>query len=144
MRCGARSKTVCDGQKPNGLFIDRVRELDNLAFEQPEDLDGISAALGLEIQSAEGISRSSGSGVFGNVTLRESLFTAEVLDQGFNSPAVEYLDDRAVVSRVLLRHEPEIIPLEEVADDIRAGIASEQARQALASAHEASAGPSGG
>ena len=118
------------------LFLDRVRELDNLAFEQPEALEGISAALGLEIQTVEGISRSTGSGIFGNVTLRDSLFTSEVLDQGFNSPAVEYLDDRAVVSRVLLRHEPETIPFEEVAEDIRAELASEQARQALASAHE--------
>lgn len=118
------------------LFIDQVRELDNLAFEQPEDLAGISTALGLEIQTAEGISRTSGSGVFGNTTLRESLFTSEVLDQGFNSPAVEYLEGRAVVSRIMLRHEPETIPFETVAEDIRAGIAGEQARLALKSAHE--------
>jgi peptidyl-prolyl cis-trans isomerase D len=117
------------------LFIDRVRELDNLAFEQPESLDGISEALGLEIQTAQAISRSTGAGIFGNVTLRESLFTAEVLDQGFNSPAVEYLENRAVVSRVTARHEPETIPLETVAEDIRAEIASEQARLALESAH---------
>ncbi len=117
------------------LFLDRVRELDNLAFEQPEALDGISSALGLEIQNAEGISRSTGSGIFGNVMLRESLFTTEVLDQGYNSPAIEYLENRAVVSRVLLRNEPETIPFETVAEDIRAGIAGEQARLALESAH---------
>ncbi len=117
------------------LFIDRVRELDNLAFEQPEDLNGISAALGLDIQTAEGISRTTGSGIFGNTTLRESLFTSEVLDQGFNSPAVEYLENRAVVSRVTLRHEPETIPFETVAEDIRAEIAGEQARLALEGAH---------
>ena len=117
------------------LFIDRVRELDNLAFEQPEALEGISAALDLEIRSAEAISRSTGSGIFGNVTLRESLFTAEVLDQGFNSPAVEYLENRAVVSRVTARHEPETIPFESVAEEIRAELAGEQARLALESAH---------
>lgn len=117
------------------LFIDRVRELDNLAFEQPESLDGISAALDLEIQTAQGISRTSGSGIFGNLTLRESLFTSEVLDQGFNSPAVEYLNNRAVVSRVMLRHEPESIPFADVAADIRAEIAAEQARLALEAAH---------
>jgi peptidyl-prolyl cis-trans isomerase D len=117
------------------LFIERVRELDNLAFEQPEDLDGISSALGLEVETALGISRNSGSGIFGNVTLRDSIFTSEVLDQGFNSPAIEYLENRAVVSRVTARHEPETIPLEDVADEIRMEIAGERARLALDVAH---------
>ncbi|TNF85924.1 MAG: hypothetical protein EP301_09700 [Gammaproteobacteria bacterium] len=117
------------------LFTDRVRELDNLAFEQPEDLDGISAALGLEIQTAEGVTRTTGSGIFGNVSLRESVFAEEVLEQGFNSPAVEYLGNRAVVSRVIMRHEPETIPFETVEADIRAEIAGEQARLALEGAH---------
>ncbi len=117
------------------VFIDRVRELDNLAFEQPESLDGISSALGLEIQTANAVTQTSGSGIFGNVTLRESLFTSEVLDQGFNTPAVEYLENRAVVSRVMMRHEPETIPFEQVAEDIRAEIAGEQARLALENAH---------
>jgi peptidyl-prolyl cis-trans isomerase D len=117
------------------LFLERVRELDNLAFEQPEALEGISSALGLEIRTAEGISRSTGTGLFGNVTLRESVFTSEVLDQGYNTPAIEYLDDRAVVSRVTARYEPESIPLEEVADGIRSEIAGERARLALEAAH---------
>jgi peptidyl-prolyl cis-trans isomerase D len=118
------------------LFIERVRELDNLAFEQPEDLAGISSALGLEVETALGISQNSGTGIFGNVTLRNSIFTSEVLDQGFNSPAIEYLENRAVVSRVTARYEPETIPLEDVADDIRAEIAGERARLALEVAHE--------
>lgn len=118
-----------------GLFILRVRDLDNLAFEQPDSLEGLSSELGLEIRTAEGISRSAGSGIFGNITLRESIFTDEVLEQGFNSPAVEYLENRAVVARVSSRYEPETIPLEEVADQIRAELISEQAQLALAGAH---------
>ncbi len=119
-----------------GTFVDRVRELDNLAFEQPESLDGLSEALGLEVQTVEGVSRSLGSGIFGNVELRDAVFTSEVLDQGFNSAAVEYLENRAVVARVVARYEPETIPFEEVAEDIRAELVSEEARLAIASAHE--------
>ena len=118
------------------LYIEKVRELDNLAFEQPEGLEGISTALDLEIRHAEGISRSSGAGIFGNEALRQGVFADEVLEQGFNSPALEYLDNRAVVARVVGRHEPQIIPLEEVADSIRAEIVSERARMALDRAHE--------
>jgi peptidyl-prolyl cis-trans isomerase D len=119
------------------LFVDRVRDLDNLAFEQPDSLDGIAEQLGLEVGTVEGITRSSGSGIFGNETLRQSVFTDEVLEQGYNSPAVEYLDNRAVVARVTARHEPQSIPYEEVADDIRDQIARERARLEVESAYAA-------
>lgn len=117
------------------LFAERVRELDGLAFEQPESLDGISEQLGLEIRTLQGISRSEGSGIFGNVKLREAAFTDEVLEQGYNSPAVEYLEHRAVVARVTARHEPQAIAFEDVAEAIRAQIASERARLEIETAH---------
>ena len=117
------------------LYIEKVRELDNLSFEQPEDLEGLSSLLDLEIKSVEGISRSVGSGIFGNVTLREGVFTNEVLEQSFNSPALEYLENRAVVARVTARHEPETIAMAEVTEDIRAEIVGERAGLALETAH---------
>jgi peptidyl-prolyl cis-trans isomerase D len=116
-------------------FVDVVRELDNLAFEQPESLQGLSDQLGLEIKSAAGVSRSAGGGIFGNVTLRQRVFTDEVLEQGYNSPAIEYLENRAVVARVTARHAPQPIPLEEVRDEIRAEIVSERARLEIDQAH---------
>jgi peptidyl-prolyl cis-trans isomerase D len=119
------------------LFVDRVRELDNIAFEQPDTLDGIADQLGLEIQTVGGISRSTGSGIFGNELLRQSVFTDEVLEQGYNSPAVEYLDNRAVVSRVVARHEPQAIALEEVAEQIREEIFTERARIEIETAQAA-------
>ncbi|MGE0622526.1 MAG: SurA N-terminal domain-containing protein [Pseudomonadales bacterium] len=117
------------------LFAERLRELDGLAFEQPESLDAIHEQLDLEIRTAAGISRSEGTGIFGNVKLREAVFADEVLEQGYNSPAVEYLESRAVVARVTARHEPEVIPLEEVADTIRDQIAGERARLEIEKAH---------
>jgi peptidyl-prolyl cis-trans isomerase D len=117
------------------LFLDRVRNLDNLAFEQPDSLEPLADEFGLEIAEAEGITRTSGSGIFGNEELRQSVFTTEVLDQGYNSPAVEYLENRAVVARVTDRHEPEVKPLEEVAEDIRQEIFAERARLEIEAAH---------
>ena len=119
------------------LFTDRIRELDNLAFEQPESISGISEALGLEIKNAQGISRTTGSGIFGNVQLREAIFSDEVLLNGYNSAAVEYIENRAVVVRVGNRHEPEPIPLEEVSEDIRSVIVAELARAEIDVAHTA-------
>lgn len=117
------------------LFMERVRELDKLAFEQPDGLTGISEQLGLVIDTVEGIGRSSGSGIFGNVALREAVFKDEVLKQGYNSPAVEYVSNRAVVARILDRHEPATRPLAEVSEEIRAVIVGERARLAIETAH---------
>lgn len=119
------------------LFLDQVRELDNLAFEQPDSLQGLSDQFGLEIQAAEGITRTTGSGIFGNVMLRESVFTDEVLSDGYNSPAVEYLEGRAVVARIVEHHEPEAIPLEDVSEQVRAEIVAERARVEIDQAHAA-------
>ncbi|MGD8829648.1 MAG: SurA N-terminal domain-containing protein [Pseudomonadales bacterium] len=119
------------------LFSDRLRELDNLAFEQPDSLEGISGEMNLPIQTASGISRTEGTGIFGNVDLRDAVFADEVLEEGYNSAAVEYVKNRAVVARVTARHEPKTIPLDEVADDIRAQIAHERAMVAIEADHRA-------
>ena len=82
------------------LFLERFRELDSLAFEQPDSLDGISEALALEVKTANGVTRNAGSGIFGNVELRGALFSDDVLNNSYNSSAIEYTDNRAVVARV--------------------------------------------
>lgn len=118
------------------LFSERLREFDNLAFEQPDSLEGIAAALALEPRSVTGVSRSRGDGVFANATLRDAVFTSDVLEKGYNTPAVGLTDNRAVVARVKTRYQPEPIPLDEVREDIRAQIASERAQAALLEAQQ--------
>ncbi len=113
------------------LYDERLRELDSLAFEHPNDLVSVTENLGLEVQTVEGVSRQRGPAPFDNPQLRDRLYTADVLERGFNSAAVELADDRAVVMRVTERHPPEPIPFEDVAEDIRAAIATERARQLL-------------
>ncbi len=119
------------------LFTERLREFDNLAFEQPDSLEGIAAALALEPQTVAGVSRTGGDGVFANQSVRDALFTSDVLDNGYNTPAIGLTDNRAVVARVSSRYEPEPIPLDDVGEDIRAAIASEKAGAALREAQQA-------
>lgn len=113
------------------LYPERLRELDNLAFEHPDSLEAIVEQLGLERQTVEGVTREQGPPPFDDPEVRERLFTGDVLDKGFNSVAVEIDDGRAIVMRVAERHEPRQIPLEEVADDIRSDIEAQRA-EALA------------
>lgn len=116
------------------LYAERLRELDSLAFEHPNDLETIVERLGLERQSADGVTRESGPPPFDTSQVRDVLFTDDVLRNRFNSAAVEYGDNQAAVVRVTQRHEPEPIPFEEVADDIRAELELERARALAAEA----------
>ncbi|MEQ8860188.1 MAG: SurA N-terminal domain-containing protein [Pseudomonadales bacterium] len=113
------------------LYDERLRELDSLAFEHPNDLSMLTENLGLEVQSVDGVTRTSGAPPFDSAELRDRLFSADVLQKGFNSAAVEIGDGRAVVVRVRERHPPEPIPFEAVADDIRSAIEAERAQTLL-------------
>jgi peptidyl-prolyl cis-trans isomerase D len=115
-------------EQAQALYEERLRELDSLAFEEPQSLTAITERLGLERRTAEGVTREQGTGPFADPEVRERLFTREVLEDRFNSAAIEYGPASAVVARVEERHEPEPIPFEEVAGEIREAIESERAR----------------
>ena len=113
------------------LFKDRVRELDNLAFEMNDSLDAIAETLELEKHRADGVTRESGAGIFVNAELREALFEADVLIDGNNSAALEYVEGRAVVSRVREHHPPVVRPFAEVELEIDGLLIERAAREAL-------------
>ena len=116
------------------LFKDRVRELDNLAFEMNDSLDAIAETLELEVQRAEGVTRESGEGIFVDAELRDALFEADVLLNGNNSPALEFGDGRALVARVSEHHPPVVKPFAEVEERIGGLLVERAARQALLAA----------
>ena len=116
------------------LFKDRLRELDNLAFEMNDSLDGIAETLELDLNRAEGVTRDSGEGIFVNAGLRDAVFEADVLLDGNNSPAVEYSDGRAVVARVRESHPPVVKPFAEVEGEIGTLLVEQEAQRALLAA----------
>ena len=116
------------------LFKDRLRELDNLAFEMNDSLDGIAETLELDLNGAEGVTRESGEGIFVNAGLRDAVFGADVLLDGNNSPAVEYGDGRAVVARVRESHPPVVKPFTEVEGEIGTLLVEQEAQRALLAA----------
>lgn len=116
------------------LFKDRVRELDNLAFELNDSLDGIAQTLNLAVKSAKGVTRASGEGVFVNAQLRDALFEADVLQNGNNTAAVEYADGQAAVARVAERFPALVQPFDIVRDAIEHLLTEQAARAALLAA----------
>jgi len=121
-------------ERAKDLFVDKVREMDSLAFEQNTSLDPIAEAYDLKIESLDGVTKSAGEGLFGNEKLRETAFGNDVLTRGFNSAVVELDDTQAVVMRVRKRHEPRERSLEEVRQQVVDTLTREKARTAIETA----------
>lgn len=121
-------------EQARALFDARFRELDNLAFENPDSLTPVAEALGLTLQSAAGVTENTGPDVFAEAEVRTALFSSEVLDDSANSAALQLEDDRAVVVRAQERFAPEQRPLADVAEEIKSTLTQESAQSALTSA----------
>ncbi|MCY3840239.1 MAG: peptidylprolyl isomerase, partial [Gammaproteobacteria bacterium] len=115
-------------QEADRLFEEMIREVDELAFEEGDTLNGLGERYGLEIETLEGATRSSRAGIFADLAVRQAAFGDEVLVEGYNSPAVATAD-AAVVIRLRQRHPPTERPLDEVREEIRERLALERARR---------------
>ena len=109
-------------------FDELVREVDELAFEDGDTLDGLRDRYGVEIEAAEGVTRRSSEGIFAEAAVRQAAFGDEVIVEGYNSSAVE-TEAAAVVVRLRTRHPPTERPLDEVRDTIRDTLALGKARE---------------
>ena len=122
------------------VFEENLRTMDEIAFEQPDTLDGIVESLGLTIRNVQGVTREAGEGVFADRALRDAAFEPDVLVEGYNSPAVTIDDRGAVVVRVTAHHPAMELPLEDVAESIRENLVAQRAAEAASVAADAALG----
>lgn len=99
-------------------FFELTERLTDLTFEHSDTLEVAAEALGLEIRETAPFSRDAGEGVAADPAFRDAAFSADVLEQGFNSMPIELGRDRAVVLRVADRHPASHLPLDEVREQI--------------------------
>ncbi len=107
-------------------FRVKVRELDELAFETPDDLQHVAEAAGLTIQRVTGVTANEGAAPLDAPALRTAAFADDVVAKGFNSRVVE-IDNRAYVLRVSEHRPPVQRSFAEVADGIRERLVTEAA-----------------
>jgi peptidyl-prolyl cis-trans isomerase D len=110
------------------LFYEKSETLSNLAFEQPDSLQAAADELELEIRDTGWVSANKGTGVAEHDSVREALFSEDVLDNGNNSAAIEIATDHVVVLRVVERQEAVRQPLDAVREQISQLIEDEKAR----------------
>ena len=108
------------------IYPEKVRKLDELAFESQESLEPIATTLGLTVHEVSGVKRDGGPAPFTNPKVREAAYGEDVIAKGFNSKAVD-LGDRAIVLRAKAHHPSERLTLEQVSDAVRKKLVHERA-----------------
>ncbi len=111
------------------LFYDLSEELYNLAFEQPDTLEGAAEALELEIRTSDWLTRESGGPGIGEYAgTIAAAFTDDVLNRGNNSEPFEVADNHLIVLRILDHEAAAPRPLDSVRDEVRAKLLGDKAR----------------
>jgi peptidyl-prolyl cis-trans isomerase D len=110
-------------------FQDLQRSVSDALFDA-QGLDEIAKTAGLEVQSAEGITRSGGEPFGANQAVIDAVFDPTVLNNiGAVSDIVELDANRAAVFQVREHHEAAQQPLDEVREQIVATLRMERARE---------------
>ena len=126
-------------------FDEARREMDTIAFEQGDSLDGLVETFDLAVESVPGVTRSSLEGPLVDRVVRDEWFSDEVLLEGFNSRAVQEGDDSILVARLSNRHPATEKPLDDVREEIRTTLKRLEAiERADAAAFDALTGLAGG
>ena len=115
-------------------------QLANLAYEHPNSLQAVSQKLKLPINTVDGVTPDSGTGIAANAAVREKAFSDEVLAQGNNSDPIKIGPNHVVVIRVTGHVPSEPESLSQVKDQIVSMLEKQQAEaQALITAKLAQA-----
>ena len=124
-------------EKVEQRFVEAARELENLAFEAA-DLQQPAQELGLQVRTSEPFGREGGSsGVTANRQVIQQAFSADLLESGANSQALELDAETVMVMRVKEHRQPQRRSLEQVAGEIRATLRGEAAAEAAKQQGEA-------
>lgn len=134
-----REKLTADlkSQLVERRFVEAGQNLEGLAYES-SDLEQPAQELGLKVQVTEPFSRvGAPQGIAANRQVIREAFSPELLESRGNSRLIELDRNTQVVVRVRDHHKSELLPLDEVAEQIRAELVAERAREAAREKGEA-------
>ncbi len=108
-------------------FTEIADELASLVVEQPDDLQGVSETLGVQIRQTDWLTETSNAQIFAFPEIRSVAFSDDVLNSGLNSELIEVADGHVIALRLLEHKQSEQEPLDEVSEEIRQVIATRKA-----------------
>lgn len=112
------------------LMLEKLDQLRNLVFEQPESLDGVATEMGLELKTSEIFSAANGSGIAANEAVRTAAFSDQVSIEGINSEPIDLGNNvyAAISKKDFIASAPK--PLTEVTAQIKQQLINERAAKA--------------
>lgn len=111
-------------------FNEQVQALIDESFAA-DDLDSVAEILGVKRHTTGWLGRGDSDGLFAERGVQQQAFSADVLEEGFNSEVIELNKDRRLVIRVREHREETTLPLDEVRDDVVAAVTAQKTREAL-------------
>ncbi|PID60554.1 MAG: hypothetical protein CSB44_09985 [Gammaproteobacteria bacterium] len=113
-------------------YQDLHDQLAELAFENPESLEEVSAATGLEVQQTDWIdAENPAEGIVGHPAVLDAALSADVREDGNNSEPIDVDSRDVVVLRVTDSEGPRQKTLDEVRDEVSLALRTERAAEAL-------------
>jgi peptidyl-prolyl cis-trans isomerase D len=112
-----------------GQIYDLIENVANLVYEQSDSLQPAAEQLDLTIQTSDWFDRVSGTGIAIEPKVRQMAFSAEILQQGLNSEAIELDNNRVVFIRLNQLKPAAVRPLDQVQELIRSEIITAKARE---------------
>ena len=116
-------------QQAQRLFAEQAERLTNLAFEQPDTLEPVVKALGLELKRASNVTRQTMPESLNQPRFISALFAADATQKKLNTEALELQPGVLVSARVTRYQAPATRPLAEVQAQIRQQLTAQQAQQ---------------
>jgi len=108
------------------MFRDLERQVSDALFEAA-DMQAISDASGIEVQTAAGITRQGGEPIGSNQAAIDAIFDGQVLVDGQISEVIELDANRSAVFKVTAYYEASRLPLDDVREQIVAAIKTQEA-----------------
>jgi len=116
-------------QLAEGQIYDLVENVANIVYEQSDSLLAAAEQLDLTVQTSDWFDRHSGQGIAVEPKVRQMAFSAEVLQQGLNSEAIELDNERVVFIRLNQLRPATEKPLDQVQELIKSELVTIKARE---------------
>ncbi len=121
---------AAQAEQADQIFVDRAERMAQIAFEQPDSLQGVAETLDLKIQAYKGFKRRGNPAhvVLSELKLAAAVFEPATLEERLNSAAVDIDGERLVVVRVDEYHPRYQPKLDEIRGEVTAAFKRDRAR----------------
>jgi peptidyl-prolyl cis-trans isomerase D len=123
-------------EEADQLYAELAENVADITYSSP-DLAEAADELSLEVRQLAGVSSDTVNEIFASPRVQKVLFSDELVTEQNNSELIEFAEGRSVVFRVDALHEPSILPLESVKEQVRDEIKVSKSAEFAASVGEA-------